>query len=177
MGTIRAVDGIARGNELTGAFSDHFREIARTWPSLFQMLPAWHGALRRADAPDQPTGFGFFDPRAWAGYAIDSSMLERGAKARSLLQSPLSRMRGVQSRIVMSSAYPTWDHLLLGPSGLVFPKPKEEGDGLVPFETTYANLGDMKAFVHCFGKNGNTAAHSMLANDPVLASYVRKFLG
>src|SRR5262245_7723651 len=46
-GTVNAAVALSKGEELSAGFSSHFREIARTWPSLHQMLPVWPGCVRR----------------------------------------------------------------------------------------------------------------------------------
>ena len=84
-GTVNAAVALLTGDELSAGFSGSFKKVARTWPSLHQMLPAWRGSVRLRDGAGAlvPAPFNALDPRAWPGADIDPAMLARARRARA----------------------------------------------------------------------------------------------
>jgi hypothetical protein len=73
------------------------------------------------------------NPTAWPGADIDPAMLARARETRSqFLNSPLSRMNGAKTRILMSRARPTSNHLLIENVEASIAPSDEPGDMLVP---------------------------------------------
>jgi pimeloyl-ACP methyl ester carboxylesterase len=169
-GTFNALEALTEGYFIKRSIPV---ELARTWPSLYQMLPRWslHGRdLRRPTAFLNATwdNAGLFPPGAGAvdlTRYIDPSLLARGrawqAATESHLFEPLSKLRYI--RIIFGRGEPT----RVGVSA--FPKLKpaqtEDGDSLVPDELTYSALpgwvrdeANIKRFV--------AGEHSLLCSDP-----------
>jgi hypothetical protein len=179
-GTVNAAVALIKGEELSPGFSAHFRAIARTWPSLHQMLPVWPGCVRlRNGNAVTHANFDAMDPAAWPGAGIDPAMLARARRTRSeFLDSPLSRMNGVKKTLLMSRAWPTSNHLIVENGAVVVPPATEPGDTLVPADTTFGTAAAVEQDVtHLFGAGGNTMKHSALSVDPFVATAVKDFFG
>ena len=62
----------------------------RTWPAIYQMLPAWIGSVRSMDsagvAQDEPTNL--LQDAPWAGQALVPSLLARARATREYLRAP-----------------------------------------------------------------------------------------
>ncbi len=179
-GTINAAEALLHGEQLGGGFAQSFLSIARTWPSLHQMLPAWPGCVR-AVGPDgvaKPALIAATSPLAWPGQAISAAMLLRARETRKILGNPIARMNKVKKRILMSQAHPTRNHLLLSGGQVSIPPANEKGDTLVPSDTTYKAQAQFEREVtHVIGDDGNTMKHFVLCNDPVVATEMKTFFG
>jgi hypothetical protein len=180
-GTVNAAVALLSGEALSAGFADSFKKVARTWPSLHQMLPVWRGSVRLRDGTGAlvPAPFSAMDPRAWPGADVAPAMLARARETRaSFLDSPLSRMNGVKKRILMSRAYPTGNHLIVDGGATTVGLPDERGDSLVPAETTYRTEAAVERDVtHQFGGDGDTLRHFALCVDPFVAAEVQSFFG
>jgi hypothetical protein len=179
-GTVSAAAALLEGEELSAGFAPHFRAIARTWPSLHQMLPVWPGCVRLHDAGRlTPALFDAMDPAAWPGANIDPAMLARARVTRAqFLDSPLSRMNGVKKTLLMSRAWPTANHLIVdvGDGAVTVADASEPGDTLVPADTTFDAAAAIEQDVmHQFGTNGDTMKHAALSVDPFVATAVDDF--
>ena len=76
----------------------NLQEAVRTWPALYQMLPAWRAA--RNEGGD----LSLLAAATWAGHdAIDPALLERARETRAMLADPLSHLAGVDVRLVMTA--------------------------------------------------------------------------
>jgi hypothetical protein len=180
-GTVAAAEALIVGDELGSGFADAFKKVARTWPALHQMLPAWPGCIRRigADGEEVAVPGNLMDEAPWAGHLVDPAMLERARLTRSdLLRAPLSRMNGVAVKVIRTNTLPTRDHVLLTGGGLTVPPPTATGDGLVPEKATYEMGGEVERVrSHAFGGGrGKALPHNMLANDPVIATEIETFM-
>ena len=177
-GTVNAAAALLVGEQLSPGFAPRFRTIARTWPSLHQMLPAWPGSVRlRNGASEMAAPFSALSDSAWPGAGIDPAMLARARQTRTqFLNSPLSRMNGVKLRLWMSRAWPTANHLTID-GGAVTPAPASEpGDTLVPADTTLATEAQVeKDATHLFGGGADTMKHFAMCVDPFLATEVGSF--
>jgi hypothetical protein len=179
-GTVNAAVALVKGEELSSGFADRFRAIARTWPSLHQMLPVWPGCVRIRTGNDVANAnFDAMDPAAWPGAGIDPAMLARARLTRTqFLDSPLSRMNGVKKTLLMSRAWPTSNHLLIAGGAVTVPAASEAGDTLVPADTTYAAAAAVEQdAMHQFGTGGDTMKHFALSVDPFVATAVKDFFG
>lgn len=177
-GTVNAAVALIKGEEMSSGFAEHFREISRTWPSLHQMLPVWPGCVRlRNGNALTPANFDAMDPAAWPGAGIDPAMLARARATRvEFLDSPLSRMNGVKKTMLMSRAWPTANHLIVGNGAVTVPPASEPGDTLVPADTTFETAAAVEQDVmHQFGTNADTMAHFALSVDPFVAAAVDDF--
>lgn len=178
-GTMTSAISLLEGEELSAGFASSFKSIARTWPSLHQMLPAWPGSVRlKAGAQVTNAAFNTLNAAAWPGHPLDPAMLVRARDTRTqFLNNPLSRMNGVKKRILMSRAWPTSTHLLIDNGVLSAGAPDEPGDMVVPAETTFKMEAKVeKEVTHLFGSGGDTMKHFALSVDPFVASEVAAFL-
>jgi hypothetical protein len=178
-GTLNAAAALLVGDQLSPGFAPHFRAIARTWPSLHQMLPAWPGSVRiRAGGNETAAPFSALSDNAWPGAGIDPAMLARARLTRTqFLNSPLSRMNGVKLRFWMSRAWPTANRLVIENGAVTVGPDSEVGDTLVPAESTYETEAQVeKDVTHLFGGGGNTMKHFALCVDPFMAAEVGSFL-
>lgn len=177
-GTVNAAAALLVGEQLSPGFAASFRAIARTWPSLHQMLPAWPGSVRIRNNGNETTApFSALSDSAWPGAGIDPAMLARARATRTqFLNSPLSRMNGVKIRLWMSRAWPTQNHLVVE-NGAVTPGPAgEPGDTLVPADSTYQTEAQVeKDVTHMFGGGADTMKHFALCVDPFVAAEVGSF--
>jgi hypothetical protein len=177
-GAINAAVALIKGEELSPGFAAHFRDIARTWPSLHQMLPVWPGCVRLQNgAAVTNAAFDAMDPAAWPGANIDPAMLARARETRmQFLDSPLSRMNGVKKTLLMSRAWPTSNHLIVADGAVAVAAPSEPGDTLVPADTTFATAAAVEQdAMHQFGTGGDTMKHFALSIDPFVAPAVEAF--
>jgi hypothetical protein len=177
-GTVNAAVALIKGEEMSPGFAEHFRAIARTWPSLHQMLPVWPGCVRvRVGFHVTSASFDAMDPAAWPGAGIDPAMLARARLTRTqFLDSPLSRMNGVKKTLLMSRAWPTSNHLLVANGAVTVPPASEPGDTLVPADTTYGAAAAVEQdAMHQFGTGGDTMKHFALSVDPFVATAVKDF--
>ncbi len=179
-GTVNAAAALLLGDQLSPGFAPQFRAIARTWPSLHQMLPAWPGSVQvktPGAATTAPAPFSALSDNAWPGAGIDPTMLARARETRTqFLNSPLSRMNGVKLRLWMSRAWPTSNHLLIDNGAVSVGPSSEPGDTLVPADTTYQTEAKVeKDATHLFGGGGNTMKHFALCVDPFVATEVGSF--
>jgi hypothetical protein len=177
-GTVNAADALINGETLAAPVAGAFKQLARTWPALHQMLPTWPGCVRIPNPAggeiDQATNLLYDAP--WAGQQILPSMLERARQARQLLRAPMAYMNGVKKRIFQARAYDTPDHVLAS-NGALQVAGKVAGDTLVPDDLTRQMGGDVQSqLTLSIGHDGNTMVHSALAVDPTFASGVKDFL-
>jgi hypothetical protein len=179
-GTVNAAAALIQGEELSAGFAPSFRQIARTWPSLHQMLPVWPGCVRLQTGTTVTNApFDAMDPRAWPGADIDPAMLARARDTRAqFLDSPLSRMNGVKKTALMSRAWQTANHLVVRDGAVTVPDPSEPGDTLVPADTTYDTAAAVEQdAMHQFGTPGRTLKHFALSVDLFAAPAVVQFFG
>jgi len=180
-GTLKAVDVLVRGEELP-AHAHTLRTAAATWPSVYQMLPVWRGALRFSPGPPGstvPLSATFLDYEVWESYSISRPLLDRARATRTeFLDSPLSCMKGVEVRIMLGRSHQTCNHVLVRDGHLEFVKKCEPGDGVVPSDTTYNQLGVVeRSLTHLVGNGKQTLPHAISADDPVFAGYIHAFVG
>jgi len=172
-GTANAADALVNGTNLGGGFSQSFLKVSRTWPALYQMLPAWSKFAfkdgRWVSALDDAT---------WQGRNLDPALLQRARDLRNgYLKTPLAFFGRVALRLTMSRAHPTHNSMTIGDTGMATAG-NEPGDTLVPYDTTYQAMTSIeRRATYVLGAVGaqNTAEHFMVLNDPVIATDVRRF--
>jgi hypothetical protein len=173
-GSVNSAEALICGDNLTNAFSEHFKKAIRTWPSIYQMLPRWEGSIQ-----NRPGAATLLEDSAWRGVAIDLSLLERARQThRRFFEQPLKYLSGVEVRLVNSASWDT--HNTIDGSGAELRAAgREPGDTLVPLATTRMALSDQeRQAMHTLGAQTpkGTLEHWMLANDPVFATEIDKFL-
>lgn len=169
-GTFNALEAITEGYFINKSIPV---EVARTWPSLYQMLPRWSIQGRNLKEPTALlnstwSAAGLFPPSSQPidlKRHIDPSLL---ARARAFHQAtatdlftPLSKLRYI--RIILGRGEPTRVGLNAFPK--LEPAVREDGDSLVPDPLTYESLpgwlkdeANIKRFV--------AGEHSLLCSDP-----------
>lgn len=175
-GTVVAADALINGEQLTQPFSEQFKQVARTWPSLHQMLPSWKGSVHKNENGNTTVlSTNLLSEEPWTGRNIDSSMLKRAQETRKqFLRAPISRMNKVKVRIVMSQAWQTGSHVT--DSTMNVSHNDERGDTLVPEETTRRSAGkEERACMHSIGNDKDTMKHSVVGTDPVITTDIKKF--
>jgi hypothetical protein len=111
----------------------NLQEAVRTWPALYQMLPAWD-AIGEDDGDDG----NLMRPGAWRGHdAIDPALLVRARETREWLADPLSHLRGVDTELLMTSDKKTPLSLRPGDERLSSTVARSgPGDTLIPYDAT-----------------------------------------
>ena len=181
-GTVMAADAFINGETLAGPVADTFKQVARTWPALYQMLPTWLGSVKTAVAGgDEVTDqTNLLADAPWAGQQLIPSMLERARKTRPSLRAPMAYLNGINKRIFQSRAHPTPDHVVRD-GGKLRVAGKVAGDTLVPDDITRRMGGALQSqLTLSFGQlegpgSGGTMVHSAMAVDPNVASAVKDF--
>jgi hypothetical protein len=176
-GTLKAADALINGETLAAPVAAEFKQVARTWPALHQMLPTWLGCVR-VPGPggaevDQMTNL--LEEPPWAGQQILPSMLARARDTRTkYLRSPTAYLNGVKVRILQSTAHPTPDHVVIA-NGQLRVSGAVPGDTLVPDDVTRRMGGDIQSGLTTSIANA-TMVHSALAIDPTFVSLTKDFL-
>ena len=178
-GTMVGADALINGDNLSTPFNAYFKEIVKTWPSIHQLLPAWFGSVKRmvngAEIDDE---YCLQDDEPWAKVGLDLSMLRRARETRdAFFSAPLSRMNNVKTRIIMSRAWNTKNHVVRDDQGnLIVSDLCERGDTSVPEETIRKSAGDVELErMVSLGNDKDTMQHSLVGCDPVIASAVKDF--
>jgi pimeloyl-ACP methyl ester carboxylesterase len=172
-GTVNAAVALISGDQMGDASAPSFRKIVRTWPALYQMLPAWPALVDEAGHP-VPLDRQITTARAWEGTkGIDEDLLTRAVEAQALLRDPLSHMRGdIRVAALLARNRPTAVELRAAPPLDTASVKNQMGDTLVPHDRTLSWLGGhFEQFVITYPSPCN--AHSMLCDDPAIASRIR----
>jgi hypothetical protein len=176
-GTMRAAEALLFGRNDLG--DDHIaisRAFARTWPALFQMLPAWDAMVASPDHP-LPPDLQLTVPGGWVEpTGITDDLLQRARETQALLVGPFSYIGpNVATLVLLGDHQQTPEQLVRRSDTYTPPSLMDSGDSLVPAEQTLiwggSPLGDHVMLLH-----GNINEHSMLCTDPEVLSLVRRFL-
>lgn len=174
-GTVNAAVAMIKGDQMGDSTVTQFQEILRTWPALYQMLPAWPAAVDATGAP-LPAAAQLTQRGGWGTLSnISSDLLERAVEVQRLLRDPLGWMEGdVQVKLLMAVNRQTGVTLLSeqnGPTG--DPVIQAKGDTLVPYEQTVRWLGDhVIPFVETFASP--CREHSFLNCDPAVVTRIKQ---
>lgn len=177
-GNVNAAHALVHGEQLGDDVAAEFVEVTRTWPSLYQMLPAWSSGLRD---PAGNATHSFLDDAAWADprYAsVDRDLLARARETRQqVLDRPLEHMGNIGVTIFMARNRGTRGHAVLDDGQILFPPRDVEGDSLVPYAETLDWMTPIERNrVQASGPDEPIAEHSMLFNDPWVATFLRNIL-
>jgi pimeloyl-ACP methyl ester carboxylesterase len=179
-GTLRAVEALVFGHPSLGENQRPLaREMARTWPSIYQMLPAWacvvddHGTtLPEGEQLLTLTGW----PAAEAS-GVTEDMLSRARKTQILLGDPFANFGpGIRVWVVMGVNKETGRTLMKENGAFVsISMEKKAGDSLTHYAETMKWGGDSFSYtVVPYG--GGTEAHAMLCADETVAEHIKHFL-
>jgi len=176
-GTVNSVHALIEGDQMGEAASPAFREILRTWPSLYQMMPAWPAVVDSA-GNQAPAERQLLAASAWNGHdGIREDLLLRAREAQALLRDPLGWMEGdVDVRILMARNRRTVVDVD-GSQGRLTnaSQTRELGDSLVPHDQTLAWTGDfVRQFTLTF--KSPCREHAFLLCDPAILGEIRSFI-
>ena len=149
-GTVKAVEAILFGREDMGKENlPGLLAAARTWPAIYQMLPAWRAAVDvdRSPWPDREQ---FIWPDGWgyllnADHPIQADLLVRARETQALLTGPFSSLVPAVDTLTIMGA--SRDHMTpisvpLGDDGYIQEYTFEDGDGYVPERKTTEHIGN-----------------------------------
>lgn len=178
-GTMNALEALLPGSSGLGDENRLLaRDMARTWPALYQMLPSWpcvedsHGDPRPAEEQILSLGLG-----GWPGQTgVQPDLLQRAVDAQAELKNPFAEFGTAEARAFMASNHKTPQELVRdGDEEGEFIFDDNSGDTLVPFARTRA-WGD-EAFnesVREFRKKSQN--HARLCVDVRIVTRIRRFL-
>jgi len=184
-GTMRAAEALIWGSEGLGEeHVDAARDMARSWPSIYQMLPTWRGVVGTGGEPlaheEQLLSAGAWR-RGRAATAVRPDLLERARATTLLMQGPLSRFgEGTMSLTLLGKRQMTPVCVArAGPDG-GWPderqwSKRQQGDGLVPYAKTLA-WGGAPFADQVVALTGKVEPHAFLCDDPEVLDLVRRFL-
>src|SRR5690606_15698909 len=117
-GTLNAASALVEGRDLGDGPAAEFRQIAGTWPALYQMLPDF-GALRTRTGDVSP--YTFLHTKTWERCTWVSKDLVRRAVEfkRTYLQYPTRGLDQVYYSHLLFTNKPTWDHALRDEDGTI----------------------------------------------------------
>lgn len=180
-GTMRAAEALALGSPSLGKPDQPLAlAMARSWPAIYQMLPAWPCVVDAAGTP-LPAEQQLLEGGGWPARPgeppVPDDMLQRGRDAQALLRDPLAGFEGVEVAVVLGTDQET--PLSLVRDGGAFTGMRSErraGDGLVPYIRTLEH-GDaaFRQTVVPFG--AGIRPHAELCSDYTVAAYLRKRVG
>lgn len=166
-GTINAAHALIEGDQFGSGAKPELQTIMRTWPSLYQMMPAWPAVMDQAGQPAARERQ-LVVPSAWDGYdGVSGDLLQRARELQLLLRDPLGWMEGdIDVRILMARNRDTDVDLQRSNDRLTStPLTRQLGDTLVPHDQTLSWVGDVvRQFVLTLEASCNE--HSMLLDDP-----------
>jgi len=139
-GTMNALEALLPGSTGLGAENRLLaREMAWTWPALYQMLPSWQ-CVEDAHGEPRPDEDQILQESGWPEKSgIQADLLERARKTQARLKDPFAKFGKVEARSFMASGHKTAQELVRkGKEEGKFIFDKKSGDTLVPFSRTLA---------------------------------------
>ena len=175
-GTVNAARALIVGDGAGEAAAPVFKRILRTWPSLYQMAPAWP-AVVDDQGDDAPVEHQLEHVTGWPHMDVPEDMVERARIARLLLRDPLSHLCGDLQVALLFARNRNTGQKLERRNGHLNGDPvvRQKGDSLVPFDQTIAWIGShIEPFVTVFNPPVNE--HAFLLDDPAVVKRVKKLL-
>jgi pimeloyl-ACP methyl ester carboxylesterase len=175
-GTVNSARALIDGDQMGASEAEEFKVIMRSWPSLYQMLPAWPALVDGNGAP-LPAATQINRLAGWGTTPhIPADMMDRCATAQALIKDPLANMNGdIQLTILLGVNRATGvaiERTNGRPGDTVR---TENGDSLVPYQTTMAYVGaSVQPFVEGF--ESPCREHAFLVCDPAVATRVKQLL-
>ncbi len=175
-GTVNAALALLKGDQVGDDAAPVFKSIVRTWPALYQMMPAWPMVYNDDKTPVKPQ-FQHFNPSGWTGHAdISADFLTRMQETQERLKNPLSRMVGVETWLMMARNRNTVFALerknsKLTPNTIA----TQQGDGLVPFLRTVKWIGE-HILPRVIDYESGVNEHAFLLDDPFVVGQIKKLL-
>jgi len=179
-GTMRAAEALIFGSNNLGAqYTQVARQMARTWPALYQMLPAFP-AVVGPDGKALPDDHQLTSLQGWpAGWndGISQDMLNRARRVQTMLRTPMKELPADRTIIILGTQQTT--PVTVGRDATGFTKiatKANAGDTLVPFAATLA-LDSSPAFQNAVLPVGaGIRPHAELCNDPTVSTLVNKLV-
>ncbi|NQV14282.1 hypothetical protein HQ531_02405 [bacterium] len=177
-GTVNSARALILGEQLGKASAPEFQQIVGTWPSIYQMMPAWPAVIDAngniASDDEQMTEFS-----AWNAYGhIDPDLIVRTKAVQKMLEDPIGWMMGdIEISILMAKNKYTRVRVQREDDGTFEPDilQKQMGDTLVPHDITQRWVGPhITPFVTTF--TGQVNEHSRLFNDPGVVTQIKTLL-
>lgn len=182
-GTMRALEALLFGREDLGAQNlPGVRAAARTWPALYQMLPAWFAVSQQSGQP-RPREEQFTEEEGWPGMIgpgegmIEPDLLLRARETQTLLSGPYSHFGpGLAVLSILGNRQAT-------PATIVRFMRRfesrtttfERGDGLVPLQRTL-DWGGTPYARTVLALGGRVREHAFLCADEDVLRAIRRFL-
>ena len=191
-GTQRALEAITVGRADFGDDADRViaaREMAQTWPALYQMLPAWASVLG-TDGRPLPSDRQFLEPGGYPGpwsRGIDPDLLRRARETHQLFAGPFSRFGPeVRTLVIQGEKQATPTYLVRTGARLATAAEKvgdrraldfvtTKGDTLVPSEVT-VKWGGRTLRDRTIRIAGKVKEHAMLCDGKFVAGKIADFL-
>ncbi|MBC7791323.1 MAG: hypothetical protein H7Z74_15355, partial [Anaerolineae bacterium] len=184
-GTLRAVEALTFGHESLGdSHRPSALRMARTWPAIYQMLPAWPCVVdeRNVVLPDDEQ---LFHLSGWSSATtpgtVDEGFLVRMLETQEMLVHPLDNFGpGIAVRTVMAVNQTTGLALVkaaaaAGSSFLRIATKKKSGDSLVHYEETL-RWGDKPFSYTITPYGGGVEPHATLCADETISEHIKAFL-
>ncbi len=179
-GTLRAVEALVFGHPSLGENQRGVaRQMARTWPSIYQMLPAWRCVVDE-HGTTLPEGEQLLSMTGWPSEDADGvteDMLSRARKTQMLLRDPFGDFGpGIRVWTVMGVNKDTGRTLVKKDGRFVsISMEKKSGDSLAHYGETLKWGGESFSYtVVPYG--GGAEAHAMLCADETIADHIKHFL-
>ncbi len=182
-GTVEAARGLIWGRD---SFGDRVkaRAMARTWPALYQMLPAWPCLISDPGFPGGahplPEDNQLLERAGWLGHEDDISndMLERARATQALLKDPLGQMASVlggKAKIMLCQGLGSDTHkniLVKDRRFSLHNIQQVDGDSLVPDQLTVDFSGHPDRFLRLSG----VPKHKTLLDSEEFIDRIGRFL-
>lgn len=172
-GTMSSFAALLDGESAGKTAAPVFQFALRTFPSLYQMLPAWRAVLS-SDGNPAPPELQLTSLQGWDGLpGMDEDLMSRLEPVQDALRDPLSHMKGnVKVAIVLARNRNTVVEVRRGLLGIEDgARAREKGDDLVPYKRTLSWAGDhIKPFV--IAQKSGVLKHAFLLNDPAVIPLV-----
>jgi pimeloyl-ACP methyl ester carboxylesterase len=171
-GTVNSASALLNGNQMGPKGTASFQKIMRTWPALFQMLPAWPAVVESNGIP-APADRQLTALSGWAGIdGISEDMLDRTAAVQAMLRDPFALMGTAKVSVLLGRNRDTAVTIPAATPVSTKGARNQKGDTLVPHDQTLAWMGGHFAqYVRTYPSPCN--AHAMLCDDPGIATQVR----
>ncbi len=173
-GTVNSAKALISGSNLGEGAAPIMRVVMRTWPALYQMMPAWKMVFRNSKAVAHEKQH--FEIGGWDGHpGISEDLLLRMRDTQRKLRDPLSHMDGIRVSLLMARNRLTDLGLKRTTKITASPVARVKGDTLVPFGQTLRWLGE-HVMEHVVSYPSTVNEHSMLMNDPLVAADAKRLL-
>lgn len=180
-GTLRAAEAILFGrSDLGEERLPALLAAARTWPALYQMLPAWPAVHDAKNKKPRPAEEQLTEPGGWpdlvdAEGGIPSDHLARARETQALLTGPFSALvPGVDTLVVFGRRQMTPIAVPRRGREHLHEFRNQRGDGLVPEKTTLELLPPPRSERRLV-LTGKVRDHSFLSVDEDVQDAVRAF--